>query len=249
MVGRPAEFGRPPRDAPEPLAPPGTRPLPAAWRLLWLAVGLAAFAWLTALSRFWLDTPLGERFDAVLASPAIHGLPWGLREGLSTLARPLLPVALAALAAVLLVPALRARRARAVLTALLVPAASLALLVVVRDGWAGLGSPAFPSGHAVAGYAVLVSVACLWPLPVGARAGARGRGWRAAVAGRWGPALWGLALATVTVGNVTLHAHLPGEVIGAALLVTGVSGLLLGILAPRPVRDAAGPKRGTMGPP
>ncbi|WP_256842432.1 hypothetical protein [Ornithinimicrobium cryptoxanthini] len=40
-----------------------------------------------------------------------------------------------------------------------------------------------------------------------------------------------------------------GDVISAALLVTAVTGVHLGILPQRPVRAGSGAKRGTMGPP
>ncbi|MCK0114286.1 hypothetical protein MWU75_19280 [Ornithinimicrobium sp. F0845] len=230
------------------------------WRLLWVVVGLASWAWLAALAQFWIDTTLGERFDAALASPLIHGLPWSVREALSWLARPVLVVAAGVLAVALVLLALRARRFRAALTAVLVPALSLVVLDRVDDGWAGLGTQSFPSGHAVAGYAVLVSVACVWPSSVrsardsgpGEALGQPGEapGRRGAALGRWwAPVLWVLGVVTITVGNVTMHAHLPGDVIGAALLVTGVSGLLLGILAPRPVRGGSVGRRGTMVPP
>lgn len=74
------------------------------------------------------------------------------------------------------------------------------------------------------------------------------RSWHSALR-CWPTALWVLVLLVVAVGNVTLHAHQPGEVIAALLLVTGVTGLLLGILDPRPVRTVWRPNRGTMGPP
>lgn len=221
--------------------------LDPAWRLLWAVTGLAAWAWLAAMSQVWLDTPWGQRADAALTSPLVHGPPWEVRELLSWLARPVLVVAAGAVAAVLVVLALRARRVRAALSALLVPPLSLVALDRVNEGWAGLGTPSFPSGHAVAGYAVLVSVACVWPGSTPDRTPERAR--RALTGRWWGPALWGLALLIVTVGNVTLHAHRPGDVLAAALLVTGVAGVTLGILAPRQVRGGWGARRGTMGPP
>src|SRR5690606_41619345 len=73
--------------------------------------------------------------------------------------------------------------------------------------------------------------------------------WPPRLGGRWARVSWLLAVAVVPAGNLTLHAHRPGEVITAALLVTAVTGVLLGILAPRPVTGASPANRGTMGPP
>jgi membrane-associated phospholipid phosphatase len=205
-----------------------------AQRAQWLAVGLIAWLLLVFLSVAWLHTAGGSHWDGALASPLIHGPPWWLRVGLSALSRSLLVVGAAALAVVLLLRAVVRQRWVAVLTATLVPVASLTWLAQLRRGWLSLGSESFPSGHAVAGFAVLVSVALLWP---------RGRG------GRWSVGTWLLALAVVAAGNVTLHAHQPGDVISSALLVTAVSGVLLGLLGPGRVTAGTGTNRGTMGPP
>src|SRR5690606_41539151 len=97
-----------------------------------------------------------------------------------------------------------------------------------------LCSVCFTSGRADAVFVVLVSVSLLW---------------LSCLDGRWVRVYRLLAVAVLPVGNLTLHAHRPGEVITAALLVTAVTGVLLGILAPRPVTGASPANRGTMGPP
>ncbi|QDO88936.1 hypothetical protein FNH13_11875 [Ornithinimicrobium ciconiae] len=201
-------------------------------RAQWLAVGLMAFLTLVFFSILWRHTSLGGRWDPLLASPLIHDLPWTLRRLLSSLGRTWLPLLLAVLVAVLWISAVAQRHLGAALTALLVPSASLLMLVQIRDGWLGLGVEDFPSGHTTAACSLLVSVVVLWPRPAS-----------------WATLLWTLTLIVVAVGNVTLHAHLPGEVIAAVLLVSSVTGLLLGILAPRPVTAVWSPNRGTMGPP
>lgn len=201
-------------------------------RAQWLAVGLMAFLTLVFFSILWRHMSLGARWDPLLASPLIQDLPWTLRRLLSSLGRTWLPLLLAVLVAVLWISAVAQRHLGAALTALLVPSASLLMLVQIRDGWLGLGVEDFPSGHTTAACSLLVSVVVLWPRPAS-----------------WATLLWTLALIVVAVGNVTLHAHLPGEVIAAVLLVSSVTGLLLGILAPRPVTAVWSPNRGTMGPP
>ena len=205
-----------------------------AQRAQWLTVGLIAWLGLVFLSVAWLHTPVGPRWDRMLASPLIHGPPWWLRVALSDLARPWLVIAAVALAVGLLARAVVRRSWATVLAAVLVPAVSLAALWQLRQGWLDLGTESFPSGHAVAGFGVLVSVTLLWPPRLG---------------GRWARVSWLLAVAVVPAGNLTLHAHRPGEVITAALLVTAVTGVLLGILAPRPVTGGSQANRGTMGPP
>lgn len=201
-------------------------------RAQWLAVGLMAFLTLVFFSILWRHMSLGARWDPLLASPLIQDLPWTLRRLLSSLGRTWLPMLLAVLVAVLWISAVAQRHLGAALTALLVPSASLLMLVQIRDGWLGLGVEDFPSGHTTAACSLLVSVVVLWPRPAS-----------------WATLLWTLTLIVVAVGNVTLHAHLPGEVIAAVLLVSSVTGLLLGILAPRPVTAVWSPNRGTMGPP
>lgn len=201
-------------------------------RAQWLAVGLMAFLTLVFFSILWRHMSLGARWDPLLASPLIQDLPWTLRRLLSSLGRTWLPMLLAVLVAVLWISAVAQRHLGAALTALLVPTASLLMLLQIRDGWLGLGVEDFPSGHTTAACSLLVSVVVLWPRPAS-----------------WATLLWTLTLIVVAVGNVTLHAHLPGEVIAAVLLVSSVTGLLLGILAPRPVTAVWSPNRGTMGPP
>ena len=209
-----------------------------AQRAQWLAVGLIAWLLLVFVSVGWLHTDLGPKLDSALASPLIHGPPWWLRAGLSDLARPWLVLAAGLLTGVLLGRALWERRWAAAAAGFLVPLASVSWLSELRQGWLGLGTQSFPSGHAVAGFAVLAGVAVLASSV--RRPKATSRGLRAS---------WVLAVLIVAAGNVTLHAHLPGDVITAALLVTAVTGVLLGILGPRPVRAASRTNRGTMGPP
>lgn len=202
-------------------------------RAQWLAIGLIAWLLLVILSMGWLHTALGPRLDQALASPLIHWPPWWLRSGLSTLARPWLVLTGGAFAVVLMGRALWNRRWTAVLAGILVPLACLSGLSELRHGWLGLGNHAFPSGHAVAGFAVLGMLAILAPA-----------GW---AAHGWWRVVWVAGVLVVAVGNVTLHAHLPGDVISAALLVTAVTGVVLGILPPRPVWAGSGAGRGTMG--
>ena len=193
-------------------------------RAQWIASGLMAWLVLVFFSVAALHTDAGPRLDARLAAPLIHGPPWWLRESLSELARPWLIVAAGALAGVLLLWALAQRRILAVLTALVITAGSLCWLRELRAGWLDLGSAAFPSGHTVAGLAALVAVAVLWPAPPR----------------RWLVLVWSLAVVVILVGNITLHAHQPSDVIAAALLVSAVSGVSIGTLAPRPVRGPTG---------
>lgn len=213
-----------------------------AQRAQWLAVGLIAWLLLVFVSVGWLHTDLGPRLDAALASPLIHGPPWWLRAGLSDLARPWLVLAAGVLVVVLLGWALWARRWAAASAGVLVPLASVAWLSELRQGWLGLGTQSFPSGHAVAGFAVLSAVAILASCE-------RSSGAANGAANGWLRASWALAVLIVAAGNVTLHAHLPGDVISAALLVMAVTGVILGILGPRTVRAASRTNRGTMGPP
>ena len=221
-------------------------------RAQWLAVGVLALLVLVAFSTLWRHTPVGARVDPLLTSPLVHGIPWPLRRLLSALARSWLLVGAGLLAVLLWVGALAARRIGAACTALLVPALSLLALWRVRGGWLGLGTEDFPSGHATAGFAVLASIAVLWP-----RAPARGHEFGTlaetarppgAARRRWPTVLWWASVVVVAVGNITLHAHRPGEVIAAGLLVTCVASLLLCLLSPRPVRAGRLPNRGTMGP-
>lgn len=222
-------------------------------RAQWLAVGLMAFLTLVFFSILWRHMSLGARWDPLLASPLIQDLPWTLRRLLSSLGRTWLPLLLAVLVAVLWISAVAQRHLGAALTALLVPSASLLMLVQIRDGWLGLGVEDFPSGHTTAACSLLVSVVVLWPRPPHPPHPPRDpRRWARRPRVRpasWPTLLWTLTLIVVAVGNVTLHAHLPGEVIAAVLLVSSVTGLLLGILAPRPVTAVWSPNRGTMGPP
>lgn len=204
-----------------------------AQRAQWLAIGLIAWLLLVFVSVGWLHTDLGPRLDQALASPLIHWPPWWLRSALSTLARPWLVLIGGALAVALLGRALWERRATAALAAVLVALASLVGLSELRQGWLDLGNHAFPSGHAVAGFAVLAMLAILAPA-----------GWSAH---GWWHLVWVAGVLVVAAGNVTLHAHLPGDVISAALLVTAVTGVVLGILPPRPVWAGSGAGRGTMG--
>lgn len=198
--------------------------MPAGQRAQWVASGLMAWLVLVFFSVAVLHTDVGPRLDDALASPLIHGPPWWARVGLSDLARPWLVLAAGGLAIVLAVWALSRRRFLGVLpsllTAAVIPAGALFGLMHLRQGWLGLGSDSFPSGHTVAGLSVLVSVAVLWPLPPH----------------RWWVLAWILAVLVIVVGNITLHAHQPSEVIAAGLLVSAVSGVTIGILAPRPVR-------------
>lgn len=204
-------------------------------RAQWFAIGLIAWFLLVFVSVGWLHTDLGPRLDQALASPLIHWPPWWLRSGLSTLARPWLVLTGGGFAVVLLGRALWDRRRTAALAGILVPLVGLAGLSVLRQGWLGLGNPAFPSGHAVAGFSVLAMLAILAPA-----------GW---AANGWLRLTWVVGVLIVSAGNVTLHAHLPGDVISAGLLVTAVTGVLVGILPPWPVRAGSQPRRGTMGPP
>lgn len=207
-------------------------------RATWLAIGLLAFLALVGLSLVWLHTPAGPRLDRVLAAPLIHDLPWWLRRLLSGLARRWLLIGLGALVALGLVRALRHRAYLAAVTALLVPALSLAWLSAIRDGWLFIGAADFPSGHTTLGAGLLVALAVLSRDP---RSSQQRRCWLAAA--------WLAALTVIAVGNVTLHAHQPGDVMAALLLVTCVTGLLHGILLPRPVTAASPRNRGTMGQP
>ena len=132
-------------------------------RATWLAIGLLAFLALVGLSLVWLHTPAGPRLDRVLAAPLIHDLPWWLRRLLSGLARRWLLIGLGALVALGLVRALRHRAYLAAVTALLVPALSLAWLSAIRDGWLFIGAADFPSGHTTLGAGLLVALAVAHP--------------------------------------------------------------------------------------
>lgn len=146
-------------------------PRPLGQRAPWLVAGILAFLVLVFFSTLWRHTPVGARLDPLLASPLIHDVPWALRRLLDALARSWLLVGAGLLVAVLWVGALATRQIGAACTALLVPALSLLALWAVRGGWLGLGAEDFPSGHATAGFAVLASIAVLWP-----RGPARGHG-------------------------------------------------------------------------
>lgn len=186
-----------------------------------LLLGTGSFVALGTLYLVAVHTAPGIRVDGEIYSLVFNTFPPWFRKPLGTLARSVAPVLLILIAAILTVTALVRRRWREVAAALLIPAVSTFVAYRLRTTWLPVapgGFHSFPSTHAAAGLAALVSCWLLWPRPHPATPG---------------PAVLGTA-GLLALGNVTWYAHRPSDVLGSILLVVSVSALTVALTGIRP---------------
>ena len=184
-------------------------------RLLWLLTAALAAAAFVGVGVVALRTGRGMTLDELQRGFVLNGMPAGPRRLLDALARPWLLIVLAPLDVALALLAAVRGAWRRVLAALVVVAASTALtLGLDTQSLLGLPDDGYPSDHATIGFALLAAATVLWPRPLG------GRGLVAATA----------IAAVIATGNVSWYAHRPSDVVGGALVVLSVTGLMFALL-------------------
>jgi len=205
-------------------------------RLRWAlvaATGTCCFVFVALASS---RSAAGVRIDLAVRDWLLNRPPEAVRLAMDHLARPLIIVVLAPIVVLLALLAVVRRGWRRAVAGLFVPAAATALALKVPGRQIlGIDLGGFPSHHAVAGLALLVGVAVVWPRPVTRRG------------------LVALAAAglVVCLGNVTGYAHQPRDVLGSVMLVLAVSAAAFAVLGGNSPNLAAQvrPPGGTARPP
>lgn len=189
--------------------------MPLRVRLRWALAGVSlallflAGAWLS------LRTGTGARLDDEVRNTVLNTIGERVRQDLSTLARPLVIVVLGPVVGLLVLLALVRGAWRRALAAVIVPVASAALTLWLRqEDPFETGQSAFPSNHAALGLGLLVAVMLVWPTRIG----------------RWGLFAGAVAALCIGLGNVSWYAHQPRDVVGSALLVGAVTASVIALL-------------------
>ncbi|MCU1538553.1 MAG: hypothetical protein JWP82_2904 [Humibacillus sp.] len=178
-----------------------------------------------------LRTGTGTRLDTDVASAVLNGIDERIRLDLSTLARPVIIVALAPVVALLVIHCLVRRSWRRALAGVLVPLGSTVLALLLRaEDLFRTGEAAFPSNHAAVALSLLAATLLTWPARVN----------------RWGLFVGGVAALSIGLGNVSWYAHQPRDVVGSALLVGCVTAAVVAVLGgdTANLSDAVAPRLG-----